>query len=281
MTTPEHNRTRSPQLQDLNELSVPSATEQGGSLLGSLPRRAFDVAAEVTKRVGLATALMTGGAGMGLPEQQADAGIITHLDYDPLVRALGEGYAIDNGGNVGYIQNDVGFASGVGWNQNGFGWVLTAGHVALNRGALTFGTGTNFNSSPGTNYATSEVFLHPLYTDGGDGIDLALLRLNSQIAGAGQLSFATSRPANNSEVGLAGYGTAGSSAGYTTQDGFIRAGTSRLVYGSRAATIGFSPDIYGVAVMQTFFGPPTTLRGAPGDSGGGLWAKWAPHWHHE
>jgi len=131
---------------------------------------------KTAQKVGLGTAIMTAGLGLsgfgGLEEKRADAGIITTLAADPQTKASGAQYSVDGGGSVGYINNSAGRASGV---YLGSGWVLTAGHVAASGGPLTFGTGSNFNSSPGTIFTPTQVIINPLYSNGGNH-DLALIR---------------------------------------------------------------------------------------------------------
>ena len=176
---------------------------------------------------------------------------------------MGATYSVDGGGNVGYINHVNGTGSGV---YLGNGWVLTAGHVAANGGPLTFGTGFNFNSNPGTVFAPSQVILHSQYSSRGNH-DLALLQYTDLNLNR-ILSFAA-RPATGSDVLLSGYGRTGTPGGYTTQDGFIRAGTSRLSSGRSLETAGYSSGFFGEANFRPNF-RPGDIRAHGGDSGGGV-----------
>lgn len=222
----------------------------------------------VSQKVGLGTAMMGTGFGLtglgGAEQKQADAGIITSASADPQILAFGATYAVKNGGSVGYITNSAGHGSGV---YLGNGWVLTAGHVANYGGALTFGTGTNFNSDPGTIHSPSQVIFHPQYSNLGNH-DLALIKYPT-LNQSSILTIATSRPATGSDIWLAGYGTTGTPAGYTIQDGFIRAGTSGLYYGPVLDTSGYSNVFYGLGDMRSFI-RPYDIRAYVGDSGGGV-----------
>jgi Trypsin len=224
-------------------------------------------AGQVARDVGLKAAMGVSSLGLGgaaVSEKQVDAGIITDASVDPQIRAFGATYAVANGGRVGYITNNAGRASGV---HLGNGWVLTAGHVANFGGALTFGTGTNFITDPGINHSPDQVILHPQYSNLGNH-DLALIHYPSLDQGS-VLTIPTNRAAVGSDVWLAGYGTTGTPAGYTSQDGYIRAGTSGLYYGPTLDTAGYSSVFHGIADMRLFT-RPYDIRSYLGDSGGGV-----------
>jgi len=224
------------------------------------------------RKAGFGAAMMGAGLGLsgfgGLEDKRADAGIITSAAADPQAKASGAQYSVDGGGSVGYINNSAGRASGV---YLGNGWVLTAGHVAASGGPLTFGTGSNFNSSPGTIFTPTQVVLHPQYSNTGNH-DLALIRyagldLDRTIA------FAITTPAAGVDILLAGYGTTGVFGGaYTGQDGFIRAGTSRLALGSALDIRGYSSQYFGGGFMRPS-SSPNDIRAAGGDSGGGVFTQ--------
>ncbi len=214
------------------------------------------------------------GAGLGvsgfggiIEEKRAEGAIVTSMEADPQAIATGAGFSIDGGGNVGYISLSTGTASGV---YLGNGWVLTAGHVAAAGGPLTFGTGFNFNSNPGTVFAPSQVVINPLYTNTGNH-DLALIQYTDLNINR-ILSFADVRPATGSDVVLSGYGRTGTPGGYTTQDGFIRAGTSRLSSGSSLDAAGYSSSFFGEANFRPNT-RPNDIRGHGGDSGGGVFTQ--------
>jgi Trypsin len=174
---------------------------------------------------------------------------------------------VANGGNVGYIFNSTaGAASGVHLIN---GWVLTAGHVVALGGSLAFGTGTNFNSDPGTIHSPDQVILHPQYSNLGNH-DLALIHYPT-LDQSTILTIPTNRSVLGSDVWLAGYGTTGTPAGYTSQDGYIRAGTSALYYGIVLDTAGYSSTFHGLADMRPFL-RPYDIRAYIGDSGGGVFS---------
>ena len=249
-----------------------SKTQYGTDHFRTLPDRTWaEFLGETASKAGLGAAMLGAGLGLsgfgGLEDKRADAGIITSAAADPQAKASGAQYSVDGGGSVGYINTNAGVASGV---YLGNGWVLTAGHAAAHGGALTFGTGSNFNSNPGTIYSPSQTIMHPSYSNGGNH-DLALLyystlNLNSTV------TFAVNKPAAGSDVWLAGYGTTGTPAGYTTQDGFIRAGTSRMSSGFGLEGEGFSSVFFGAADMRPNT-RPNDIRGYLGDSGGGVFTQ--------
>jgi len=248
----------------------PTSHLSDGGYSAKLPERSWGQwGIGVIRDVGFKAAMGVSSLGLGgaaVTEKQAEAGIITNASVDPQILAFGATYAVKNGGSVGHIANNsiAGHASGV---YLGNGWVLTAGHVANFGGALTFGTGTNFNTDPGTIFLPSQVIIHPQYSNGGNH-DLALIKYPT-LNQSSILTIATSRPATASDIWLAGYGTTGTPAGYTTQDGFIRAGTSRMSSGSTLLTEGFSP-VFFIAGDMRVATRPFDIRGYIGDSGGGI-----------
>jgi Trypsin-like peptidase domain len=224
-------------------------------------------AGQVARDVGFKAAMGVSSLGLGgavVVEKQVEAGIITSAAVDPQIRAFWATYAVANGGWVGYVNTPVGPGSGV---HLGNGWVITAGHVVALGGSLNFGTGTNFNTDAGTVHAPDQVILHPMYSNGGNH-DLALVHYSTLNQNA-TITIATSRGSTGSDVWLAGYGTTGTPVGYTTQDGFIRAGTSRLSSGSSLLTEGYDPAFFSAADMRTAT-RPFDIRGYIGDSGGGV-----------
>jgi len=246
-------------------------TQNGTVQLQPLPERTWkEYFGETVRKAGLGAAMLGTGLGVsgfgGIEDKRAEAGIVTSLEADPQAIALGSTFSVDGGGNVGYISYGTGTSSGI---YLGNGWVLGAGHTASNVGPLTFGTGFNFNSNPGTVFSPSQVILHPQYSSGGNH-DLALLRF-ADLNLNRILSFAA-RPPTGSDLFLAGFGTTGTPAGYTTQDGFIRAGTSRLLAGVNLPIAGYSREFFG----EAFFRPntrPNDIRAHGGDSGGGVFTQ--------
>ncbi len=254
-------------------LGMNNITQNRADYLQALPDRTWkEFFGETVRKAGLGAAMMSAGLGVSgfggiIGEKRAEGAIVTSISADPQAIASGATHSIDGGGNVGYISYGTGTSSGV---YLGNGWVLGAGHTASNGGPLTFGTGFNFNSSPGTVFSPSQVIIHPQYSDGGNH-DLALLQYTDLNINR-ILNFADARPATGSDVVLSGYGRTGTPGGYTTQDGFIRAGTSRLLAGVNLPIAGYSSEFFG----EAFFRPntrPNDIRAHSGDSGGGVFTQ--------
>jgi hypothetical protein len=123
------------------------------------------------------------------------------------------------------------YANG-GWNGSGTlianNWVLTAGHVA---DTMTSSGSVDFN---GTQYSVSQIVKNPGWS--GDltaGNDLALLRLNSNVAGVTPIGLYSSNQTWGKASTIVGFGGTGTgSAGWTGGYDVLRRAGTNIVDGS-------------------------------------------------
>lgn len=216
-------------------------------------------------------------------EHNLKGGIIPDGADDTLYRERGARYAgpitAGGGGTVGVkvsyddpsspTGRSAIWASGTIYNER---TVLCSLHGFNHPGArYEVRIGPNVRTNCTAIHAVEKVAANPLVKDDSSRqftFDLTVLTLSNPIEGTLPETLSTNRPATQSEVMLVGYGVNGTlSSGYSARsDGFARAGTS-VVYD--VLTTAESPKFYiGTVFFET---TPNQMRGAPGDSGGGVY----------
>lgn len=233
-----------------------------------LPKRTWSkFFSEPSRKTGLASAML--GAGLGasgfvsleVTGSSAQAGIINGEQYDAARKADGANFSAANGGNV------VSFFAG---DMRSSGILLDAWTVGFSRHQLEvpnveFKIGTKLNFLDETQdslFTFSSIITHP-----DSVIDFAIAKLKTRVPGITAVTFADILPAQNTPVWLAGYGTTGDiTRGYVGQDGNIRAGMS--IVRDSAPLLGLPAEFYHNTSMVR--SDPLGLRGAGGDSGGGV-----------
>lgn len=175
----------------------------------------------------------------------------------------------------------VGKVTGSGFNGSGVmisdRWVLTAGHVSLNKQ-----TGGIFNVG-GVNYTIESTILHPDYSTSGASYshDIGLLFLSSPITGAGAAqiyNFGQAADILGREATYVGFGFSGTGLTGAQVPVELRAFTNIIeFYGDQygLTTTSFVSDFdnpTGTSNRQDSDPVATRLEGAvaPGDSGGGV-----------
>lgn len=161
-------------------------------------------------------------------DRQAEAGIVISGDpgADQRARDNGFAYSVEGGGNVGWIAVDS--ELGVTYSSLVFVNPFTAisdqhkfdAKFGINQ-TYTVGIGANYNSGP--TFTPSQIIKHPDYLGTpGQGVDLTVLKFDVPVPVQKDLVFATSKPALNETVWMAGYGKRGNPVdGYRDQDGAI------------------------------------------------------------
>lgn len=154
-------------------------------------------------------------------------------------------------------------------------WVITAGHVAAGSSSLTFFVnGTSYSSAAGG------IFVNPGYNSGdlGNGRDLALVRLNSNVAGVTPYSLYTSQD----EIGKVGVGvgfgqTGNGLTGNTGGGGTKRAGRNMIDDFADTRQLALLADFDSGQSGDNVIGTATQMDlefcVAPGDSGGALFIE--------
>lgn len=257
-----------------SEVTVPTHLADD-SLNASTPTRTWsDFLAVAARKTGLTSAMLgmgLGAAGFVSPESsglRAHAGIIAGEQYDLARKTDGVAFNASNGGRVVSFWGGTGRSSGV---------LLDAWTVAFTRHQLDIsnvdfkiGLKPNFlDETSDSLYSFSSIITHP-----DPVIDFAIAKLKDPVAGIAPVTFADLMPSQNTNVWLAGYGITGDrTRGYVGQDGFIRAGVSRIR--DNAPLLNLPAAYYHNAAFDSL--NPDGLRGAGGDSGGAVFTtdgKW-------
>jgi hypothetical protein len=198
------------------------------------------------------------------PPRTGDAALVHDFARDADYRAYGNsfdsvlwGYSQNAGGTIESV------FSGVLVDQY---WVLTAAHaVGPTTASMTFGTGSNIFSDPGTSVASSIFYVHPTYTDvlNEGSYDLAMVRLTTPLP-ATPIPLYTG-PILTGDYSVVGFGRTGVSGGATTYDGNLRGGINY-------ATVRASDKSFGYQFVDSSNANYRELGSLvqPGDSGGGF-----------
>ncbi len=196
--------------------------------------------------------------------RRGDAALIHDVARDADYQAYGNsfdsvlwGYSRNAGGTIESV------FSGVLVDQY---WVLTSAHaVGPTTASMTFGTGSNIFSDPGTSVASSIFYVHPSYSgvlvDG--SYDLAMVRLTTPLP-ATPVPLYTG-PIFVGDYSVVGFGRTGVSGGATTYDGNLRGGINY-------ATVRASDKSFGYQFVDSSSADYRELGSLvqPGDSGGGF-----------
>lgn len=193
-----------------------------------------------------------------------DAALVHDVARDADYRAYGNsfdsvlwGYSRNAGGTVESV------FSGVLVDRY---WVLTAAHaVSPTTASLTFGTGSNILSDPGTSGASSTFFVHPSYAGVGveGSYDLAMVRLTTPLP-ATPVPLYTG-PIVAGDYSVVGFGRTGVPGGPTTYDGNLRGGINYVDF-------DYTSQSFGYEFVDNSKPNYRTLGSLvqPGDSGGGF-----------
>lgn len=196
--------------------------------------------------------------------RMGDAALVHDVARDADYRAYGNsfdsvlwGYSRNAGGTIESV------FSGVLVDQY---WVLTAAHaVGPTTASLTFGTGSNIISDPGTSVASSVFYVHPTYSgvliEG--SYDLAMVRLSTPLP-ATPVPLYTG-PINSGDYSVVGFGRTGVSGGPTTYDGNLRGGINYTAFRATNQSFGYQFVDSSNANYRTL---GSLVQ--PGDSGGGF-----------
>lgn len=150
-------------------------------------------------------------------------------------------------------------------------WVLTAGHVVAGASSTTFFVnGTSYSSAAGG------IFVNPGYSsaDLGNGRDLALVRLNTNVTGTDIYSLYTAQD-EIGKVGVGvGFGQTGNGITGNTGGGGKRAGRNMIDDFADSRNLALLADFDSGQAGDNVIGTATQMDlefcVAPGDSGGAL-----------
>lgn len=240
------------------------------------PRRTWGEYMQTKAReIGLGLSMATGAMGIGGglvgTSNEARAGLVLGLQYDQARQDDGVARSAAQGGSVVGIDylRDTGpsLATGTAFNRNGFGFVLTAGHVGSFSNFEVF-TGWDSVNNRGLTFQPVRVDVFPGSSLGmalGSTPDVALFTLPSTIPGLGDIRFPDAPLGNGAVIHHGGFGSLGVYAGEMYgQDGKARAGTS-IVDSSRSFINGANSDGYLTLRFNPF--DPGSVRGTTGASG--------------
>jgi hypothetical protein len=209
------------------------------------------------RELGLGATMAASSLGLaGVMEKEGRGDMILTFSALEARKAEGAANTVSGGGNgmyMGFTRPDgslIGHASAFGFNYGGVGHIYTAGHTVYNNLSLNpnfyFGTGSNFNTSPGDIYTPVFMRIAPGYAGQstiGSAMDITYFRLATEIAGAGTISFPTTTLNTTGNVNLVSFGELavyGDSSYGQTGDAY--GGRARI--STLGTLFGANPDLY-------------------------------------
>ncbi|WP_197171920.1 trypsin-like serine protease [Novipirellula aureliae] len=213
----------------------------------------------------------------------ANAGLVHSLDPD-YVDSNGQGY-LDRAASHPYVGWQSSTDDSIGetrFRQSGVlinpRWVITSIHGVVEgdnnlnaiHSNIRMGFGSNYFTDFGETLYASEVFLHPSYTDVGQGYDLALLYFENPFTSVAPVHLYGDTVAVGMESDIVGFGyNLVEGEATPTPDSYTG---DRMAGTNTITNVGFRPNYVGTRFDGAGWPEyqPLGMGGLPGDSGGGL-----------